>query len=376
MILRGHHLLRLGPVVLTLAACQGLDDFARSVDEAAAKIVPVESHAAATDSGGDPSYRLGLRYMEGDGVARSDAKAAEQFRIAGDRGIADAQFMLGLLYQTGRGVAKDDAAAFAWFQRAANQGHVEAQFFVGTAFMRGRGVRRDDREAMSWLTKAATANHTGAQYELGISYATARGVARDDRAALEWFEKAAALGHPEAQFFAGQSYTNGWGTNVDHAWAARWYGKAADQGLAKAQSMLGVAYGSGLGLPRDRVAALTWLTLAAEKDDEARRLRDALSGKMSSAEIDQAVARARQWRATAARQFADPPTVRFAQTALSELGFNAGPVDGQMGQRTRQALAAYQTKAGLKADASLTPQLIERLRIDRLSNPSLAKSAR
>jgi TPR repeat protein len=375
MTLLGHRLFRLGPaLILSLAACQGLEDFARSVDDAAAKIVPTENQAATTNAEADRSYRLGLKYMDGDGVARSDVQAAEQFRLAADRGVADAQFMLGLLYQTGRGVAKDNAAAFHWFQRAAEQGHVEAQFFVGTAFMRGRGVRKDDREAKSWLTKAATANHTGAQYELGISYATARGVARDDRAALEWFERAAALGHPEAQFFAGQSYTNGWGTNVDHAWAARWYGKAADQGLANAQSMLGVAYASGLGVPRDRVAALTWMTLAAaQKNDEATHLRDALSRKMSRAEIDQANGRVRQWHATAATRFADPPTVRFTQIALAELGFGPGPADGQMGQRTRQALAAYQARAGMKGDGLLTPALIARLRTDRLSNPSLAK---
>jgi TPR repeat protein len=369
--------LHLGPLLaLSLSACQGLDDFARSVDEVAAKIVPTSDGSAVTDNEADRSYRLGLKYMDGDGVVQSDTKATEQFRLAADRGVADAQFMLGLLHQTGRGVAKDSAAAFQWFRRAAEQGHVEAQFFVGMAFMRGRGVRQDDREAIAWLTRAATANHTGAQYELGVSYATARGVARDDRAAIDWFEKAAALGHPEAQYFAAQSYSNGWGTAVDHAWAARWYGKAADQGVAKAQSMLGVAYASGLGLPRDRIAALTWLTLAAaQKDEEAIRLRDALSRKMSRAEIDQANGHARRWRATAATALADPPTVRFTQIALAELGFSPGSADGQMGQRTRTALAAYQAKVGMKGDGSITFQVIERLRADRLSNPSVAKSS-
>jgi localization factor PodJL len=254
-------------------------------------------------------------------------------------------------------------------------GHLEAQFFLGAAHARGRGVGQDDQEAIQWFTKAAQGGHTGAQYELGLAYSTGRGVAQNERVALDWFEKAATLGHPEAQYFAGQSYTNGWGTSVDHAWAARWYGKAAEQGLAKAQYMLGVAYAAGLGLPRDPVAAHTWLSLAAKQDDaEAVRLRDAVARKMNQSEIAQANARARQWRAAAPTRFADAPTVRFAQVRLAAFGFDPGPADGQVGSRTRQAIAAYQAKVGLRGDAAVTPALLERLRAD--GGASLTTTAR
>lgn len=369
---------RVVPVIaIALAACQGLEDFSRSVDEFAATIVPDSQTDSAPQPEAERDYQLGLKYMNGDGVPQSYARAAELFGSAAADGVPDAQFMLGLLLQTGRGVAKDEAAAATWFRRAADQNHAEAQFFLGAAHHRGRGVRQDDRQAAQWFQKAAAQGHTGAQYELGLSYATARGVAQDDRVALDWFEKAAALGHPEAQYFAGQSYTNGWGTTVDHAWAARWYGKAADQGLGKAQYMLGVAYATGLGLPRDDVSAHAWLSLAAKQNEpEAARLRDALARKMTSAALDQSNARVKRWRAAPSAQFADRPTIRFVQVALAELGFDPGSADGQMGQHTRRALDAYRTKAGLRENAGLTPAIVQRLKTDRLAGSSLAKSAR
>ena len=358
-----------------LAGCQGLENFSRSVDETAARIIPTDTTARpAAESG---KYQLALKYMDGDGVPQSYTKAAELLREPAAAGDSDAQFLLGMLYWTGRGVQRDDATAVQWFQRSAQQGHLESQFFVGEAYQRGRGVARDDREAARWFTQAAEGGHTGAQYELGISYSTGRGVARNDQTALEWFEKAANLGHAEAQYFAGQSYTNGWGTAVDHAWAARWYGKAAEQGLAKAQYMLGVAYATGLGLPTDKVAGYAWLSLAAKQNNpDAIRLRDALGSKLARADIERATARAQAWRPASTTQFADPATVRFAQLALASLEFDPGPADGQMGQRTRQAVAAYQAKAGLRADGALSPALVERLKTDNQSRAALAKSPR
>jgi lytic murein transglycosylase len=50
-----------------------------------------------------------------------------------------------------------------------------------------------------------------------------------------------------------------------------------------------------------------------------------------------------------------------AQAALTRLGFDAGPADGQVGLKTRVALRAWQTSKGLPADGYLTPHLAGRL---------------
>jgi TPR repeat protein len=306
MIVSNRLALRLAPaLILALGACQTLDDFARSVDQAAASIIPNDRQNVATENDADRLYRLGLQNLRGDGVPRNEAKAAELFREAAAKGSVDAQLQAGLMLQRGRGVAQDD------------------------------------------------------------------------RAALSWLEKAAAAGNAEAQLLTAQAYASGRGASIDHAWAARWYGKAAEQGLAKAQQQLGAAYASAQGLPRDRVAALTWLNLAAaQKDEDAMRERDALARKMSKAEIDQADRRTKEWRAAQSGEFLDAPTVRFAQVALADLGFPPGPIDGQPGQRTRQALTAYQAKAGVPGDGMLTPAVLDKLRADRLPAASLAKTTR
>jgi TPR repeat protein len=297
------HLLLAPGLLFLLGACEVLDDFARSVDDAAATIIPSDRDTSLTDA--ERSYRRGLAFLNGDGVQRDEAQAATYFHEAADRGSRDAAFQLGQMYQRGVGVPQND----------------------GTA--------------------------------------------------LNWFERAAAQGKAEAQLIAGQAYATGRGTGKDLAWAARWYGKAAEQGVASAQHLLGVAYTQGQGLPRDRVAAYTWLSLAAaQKDDNAARERAALAKHMSKSEIDQAHSRVRSWHVAKNDSLLDSPTVRFAQVALGDLGFQPGPVDGRVGPLTRQAIAAYQAKAGLTQDGQLDARTIEKLRSDRLPGSSLARSSR
>lgn len=45
--------------------------------------------------------------------------------------------------------------------------------------------------------------------------------------------------------------------------------------------------------------------------------------------------------------------VRWAQAALAKLGFDPGPVDGQMGPRTQEAIKKYQAARGLEQDGWL-----------------------
>jgi TPR repeat protein len=358
--------MRLRPLVLVsavlgIAACAKLEDAARQVD---AKVA--ELFADAPQSEAERHYKQGLRYFNGDGVAADPAKGVAEFRVAAAE-VPDAAFMLGLAYRSGRGVSRDDAVAVSWFRQAADKGHGDAQFMLGLAALRGTGTAEDPAAARTWFEKAAAQGLAGAEYHLGVMNAAGLGGMRDDARALVWLEKAAAQNHPEAQFALAEAHTNGRGTPVDHAWAARWYGKAAEQGLVRAQYMLGVAYATGLGLPKDLPESARWLTLAALKGDtDAARLRDAVNMRISGREREMADAWAQRWRARAPGPFADPPTIRFVQFALSRVDIDPGPVDGTWGTQTERAAAAFRQRTGMTVATSLTPDLLSRLKDERL----------
>lgn len=55
--------------------------------------------------------------------------------------------------------------------------------------------------------------------------------------------------------------------------------------------------------------------------------------------------------------------VAVAQRELAAQGYDAGPVDGRMGPKTRKALLAFQTDKGLPADGQLTFDLLAKLMV-------------
>jgi peptidoglycan hydrolase-like protein with peptidoglycan-binding domain len=56
---------------------------------------------------------------------------------------------------------------------------------------------------------------------------------------------------------------------------------------------------------------------------------------------------------------------RMLQQALNSGGLDAGPADGIIGEKTRQALQKYQSQKGLNASGQLDRQTIAALRADR-----------
>ena len=85
-----------------------------------------QTKKAAEQGDAFAQYSLGLRYVDGRGVAKDDAEAVKWYRKAAGQGNADGQFELGYMYESGRGVAKDEAEAAKWYQKAAMLGNVNA----------------------------------------------------------------------------------------------------------------------------------------------------------------------------------------------------------------------------------------------------------
>lgn len=68
----------------------------------------------------------GLRYREGDGVARNTDRAVRLYCKAARRGHPEAQFQLGMIYVKGEDVSTDEDMAAAWLTKAAEQQHSRA----------------------------------------------------------------------------------------------------------------------------------------------------------------------------------------------------------------------------------------------------------
>jgi peptidoglycan hydrolase-like protein with peptidoglycan-binding domain len=62
-----------------------------------------------------------------------------------------------------------------------------------------------------------------------------------------------------------------------------------------------------------------------------------------------------------ARESGDRAEVERVQKALKQMGHDPGPIDGVMGERTREALRAYQAKQGLGATGRLDDATLAKL---------------
>ncbi|WP_158611819.1 SEL1-like repeat protein [Guyparkeria sp. SCN-R1] len=154
--------------------------------------------------------------------------------------------------------------------------------------------------------------------------------------------------------------------------ALQQFGDAAKRGDADAQYMLGRLHAAGNGTTQDFVQAHKWYNLAASRGHRhAAGARDALAERMTSSQIARAQQAARDWRQQEAagsqsrpdiNSLSDQETVVEIQRELNRLGYDAGPTDGAMGSRTRNAIYQYQADMGISQNGRASTDLLQRLR--------------
>ncbi len=79
---------------------------------------------------------IGLKYYN----AHEFTEAAKYFKIAAEKGDADAQYSLGVLYKNGLGVAQNYNEAVKYYYLASEQGHADAQYYLGFLYRVGSAV--------------------------------------------------------------------------------------------------------------------------------------------------------------------------------------------------------------------------------------------
>jgi TPR repeat protein len=306
-------------------------------------------HGTGAESEAEPAMpavpRPSVRVVElSEGVAPLPDDASPELRETARRaqeGDPQAQHDLATLYAIGQQVSQDYERAAFWFARAADAGIVNAVYNLGVLTQRGDGVEQDSAAAFRLFRRAAEEGHAQAQYALGLAYVGGRGVDRDLQEAASWFQAASANGFPRGAYYLGRLYEEGFEGEPDPAAAAGWYRIAAEAGDPDAEEAL-------------------------------ERLTDAGTEPAGPLELEGSVPvpdRAPEPEAPGGTAAGDGEAVELSrddireiQTRLDELGYDPGPVDGLMGDRTESAIAAFQQDRGLEADGEPSPALLDRLR--------------
>lgn len=135
------------------------------------------SHPEAMAAGRAALYSLGRLHINGQGVALDLQRAALCFLAASDGkfegGHVRAQNNLGEMYREGRGVEQDDAEAAEYYKMAAIKGLAEAECNLGGMYAMGRatlgrGDDADDDEATRLFASAAVKGYEPAVRALAM----------------------------------------------------------------------------------------------------------------------------------------------------------------------------------------------------------------
>jgi localization factor PodJL len=274
-----------------------------------------------------------LESMQPELAALPLAIGPDRLREAAMAGDAIAAFEVAARYAEGRGVAPDMRAAVAWYERSGGAGLAPAQYRLGSIFEKGTGVPRDLAAAQDWYRRAADAGNVKAMHNLAVLYAEGAGGTPD-------LERASAL-----------------------------FRQAAEHGVRDSQFNLAILHARGLGVPQDLIEAYKWFAIAATSgDEESIKRRDIIAAALSESDLATAKAAAASFQPAPLIAEAnevqmpddgwgednsnvevksDNELVALIQKLLAENGYDPGPPDGLLGEKTIEALSAFQGKAGL-----------------------------
>jgi len=292
---------------------------------------------------GDPraAYDLATLYARGDELPRDFTQAARWFKQAATQGIAGAQYNLGVLYEQGLGVAKNLPEAIRWYLKSAEQGYPPAEYNIGTAYAEGKGVAPDDAAARRWFTKAAEQGLAVAALNLGVLYEDGRGGAKDPAEAIVWYKIAMRGGAAAAE-----KYLSNLSEKIDPEIVA--------EGNRRYQSVAASIPTKPSLEPERRPPEA--VERAAR---EAPKARAEAAPPAAAAKARAAAAPPEREPAAKAQASAAGGELAQIQRLLETLGYEPGPADGQLRQKTTSAIRNFQREAGLPVDGRPTSELLD-----------------
>ncbi|MEI2297551.1 caspase family protein [Ensifer sp. MJa1] len=245
------------------------------------------------------------------------------FEQAANAGNAYGQASLGWLYREGYGgIPQDYSEAARWYRLAADQGYANAMATMGWFYREGLGLPKDLVQSLSWYKKAAEGGDANAMSSLGWAYQNGLGTEQNYPEAKVWYEKAANIGDSYSMALLGWFYDIGNGVPQDYAQARTWYEMAANAGSAYAMGNLSRLYDYGLGTKADAKEAVRWAAASVEGGDPAK--------------LEELKAQPNNFT---------PAFRKEMQSLLKDRGYYSGPIDGDFGAATQQAIERLARKS-------------------------------
>ncbi|MEC9251228.1 MAG: peptidoglycan-binding protein [Pseudomonadota bacterium] len=269
--------------------------------------------------------------------ATTDTSARPTLESAAADGDPIARYQLGMRQLE----AGDTASGAILLRRAAEQGVPAAQYRYAKLLETGEGVDIDLEAARRWTERAANAGHRRAMHNLAVMYYYGSGAPREFETAARWFQEAALLGLSDSQFNLALLFESGQGVPLSLADAYAWYMISANSSDPTA---------------RERAIALEEL-LEPEALNQARQVVANFQPRPIDAQAN-GIYQGQAWDRTPVASAAD---IERAQGFLSVLGYGPGPIDGAIGQRTREAIMAFEADQGLPRTGHVDDVLLERL---------------
>ena len=266
-------------------------------------------------------WELVQLFDQGGTVKKDTARVLRILNQLADQGDVSAVNKLGIHYINADGVEQDLEKAGAYFLNASRQGYPPSQVNLGYYHLQGHGKNGVDYpEAIKWLTLAARQGEMSAQIAVGMMHHEGNGLPRNSVKGYEWLlvaERTFALATPplqknlaaEKQRLGSLRQTVAAPLNRVQMQAAReralkfkpvkllGTGQAepadakallikANAGDPEAQFQLGQLHFKGIGGTTDLLQAYKWLTIAKDAGHAlAGAERDSISQNMKNDQI-------------------------------------------------------------------------------------------
>jgi len=168
-------LLTFGLLGLLIVNATALDLQAQPIAQSPPPLSMSSLRAKAESGDTAAQVELGLRYIDGSGVGKDHALAADWFRKAAMLGNAQGQLELGVMYVNGEGLPADEREGYAWYLLSSQQGNANAKaYLTDLDHSLSSNDRQNARSRAAEIAKVIAANQKDKASQTEHHHGTAR----------------------------------------------------------------------------------------------------------------------------------------------------------------------------------------------------------